>query len=288
MLKYSVLVLILIALPVRAWWCTPHMIIAQIAKDNTHPKIVDYLEAKISNFSQMNNFPMSNNMVDIACWADDLKSQGLTAMKEWHFINLPYNPDNLTLPCMEQQNIVYEINQMSETIKRTYGTNLENDWIMMFSVANLIHFYGDIHQPLHDTELYSHQFPNGDKGGTKFHVHVDNTTMKLHFVWDSACRQYMNELQRPLNQHWRNQIKNTSTWLQNTYHFSEQQKKEHNMTTVSLESYNDAVQYAYVNGTLKNDTTLTSEYMNNCLTVANKQITLAGLRLANQLNYLFA
>jgi hypothetical protein len=49
----------------------------------------------------------------------------------------------------------------------------------------VIHFVGDLHQPLHDED-------NGDKGGNMRHVifrgHPDN----LHWVWDTGLLQHIN------------------------------------------------------------------------------------------------
>jgi hypothetical protein len=51
----------------------------------------------------------------------------------------------------------------------------------------LIHVIGDIHQPLHASELFNDGlFVNGDQGGNLFKIkykdHIDN----LHKLWDSG------------------------------------------------------------------------------------------------------
>ena len=34
----------------------------------------------------------------------------------------------------------------------------------------LIHYVGDLHQPLHATSRYTESHPNGDRGGNDFHL----------------------------------------------------------------------------------------------------------------------
>jgi hypothetical protein len=55
-------------------------------------------------------------------------------------------------------------------------------------LRNLIHWIGDIHQPLHTVERYSEQTPDGDWGGNKFPIkHYPGKSKiwnNLHFIWD--------------------------------------------------------------------------------------------------------
>ena len=51
----------------------------------------------------------------------------------------------------------------------------------------LLHIVGDIHQPLHVSEFYSKQFPDGNAAGTQEYVMdpVNEMPMPLHLLWDS-------------------------------------------------------------------------------------------------------
>jgi len=51
----------------------------------------------------------------------------------------------------------------------------------------LLHLVGDIHQPLHVSDLFSKQFPAGNAAGTQEYVMdpVNNKPMPLHMLWDS-------------------------------------------------------------------------------------------------------
>ena len=51
-----------------------------------------------------NSYPKANGYDQTACWADDLKSDGVMANEDWHFATFPYinsaisdNLDNLEM-----------------------------------------------------------------------------------------------------------------------------------------------------------------------------------------------
>jgi hypothetical protein len=50
----------------------------------------------------------------------------------------------------------------------------------------ILHIAGDLHQPLHNTALFSRAlFPEGDRGGNLIKVQQGRETRTLHYVWDS-------------------------------------------------------------------------------------------------------
>ena len=61
----------------------------------------------------------------------------------------------------------------------------------------LIHYLGDIHQPLHCSTRVDPDFPHGDRGGNdfplKYHYSVDN----LHSLWDAVMYEYHDSMKLP-------------------------------------------------------------------------------------------
>eukprot|EP00331_Platyophrya_macrostoma_P009957 CAMPEP_0176425022 /NCGR_PEP_ID=MMETSP0127-20121128/11166_1 /TAXON_ID=938130 /ORGANISM="Platyophrya macrostoma, Strain WH" /LENGTH=301 /DNA_ID=CAMNT_0017806153 /DNA_START=132 /DNA_END=1037 /DNA_ORIENTATION=- len=242
------------------------------------------VESIAEDLSSSGPFPKSPDFVQMACWADDLKSFGLEAMEGWHFINQVYDPTNYPVARwpIQDENVEVLIRQLDSTVKKM---NRSPAWDLNFALANLVHFYGDIHQPLHATELFSQQYPDGDRGGNAQNVTVDGTQTVLHFVWDAICWEYSAELSRPLSSSNLAIVQNFGTYLMNTYSFTSSQKSEFNSTVMALESYNDAIQYAYP-GTYSG-MTISAAYLARCKPVAEARVALAGYRLASELNYLF-
>jgi hypothetical protein len=50
----------------------------------------------------------------------------------------------------------------------------------------VFHLIGDAHQPLHVTQLFTTQFPKGDRGGNKFLIRAKEgaSSITLHQYWD--------------------------------------------------------------------------------------------------------
>lgn len=61
-----------------------------------------------------------------------------------------------------------------------------------FALRLLIHYIGDIHQPLHASSRVNPQYPKGDAGGNFFKVPTKNTAKNLHSVWDAGVYSYSN------------------------------------------------------------------------------------------------
>ena len=59
-----------------------------------------------------------------------------------------------------------------------------------FGLRMLIHYIGDIHQPLHCTARVDKEFPQGDRGGNLFNLPNHLSIGDLHAVWDSVLYQY--------------------------------------------------------------------------------------------------
>lgn len=61
----------------------------------------------------------------------------------------------------------------------------------------LIHYYGDVHQPLHTSDRYTKEYPNGDKGGNMFTLKGHYKANELHAVWDNVIYTYYTNPKRP-------------------------------------------------------------------------------------------
>lgn len=67
------------------------------------------------------------------------------------------------------------------------------------SMRLLIHYVGDVHQPLHATTRVNKQYPEGDKGGNLVHLPEKDGAKNLHAVWDSVIYEYTGRSELPLS-----------------------------------------------------------------------------------------
>ena len=82
------------------------------------------------------------------------------------------------------------VGQAMEALALSYGmisnpesTPTERAWALCW----LMHVLGDVHQPMHVSDLFSKDFPAGNMAGTMGYVMdpVSNTPITLHILWDS-------------------------------------------------------------------------------------------------------
>ena len=61
-----------------------------------------------------------------------------------------------------------------------------------YAIRLLIHYLGDIHQPLHSMSRVNAAYPAGDRGGNDFPLPTKSSIKELHAVWDSVVYEFPN------------------------------------------------------------------------------------------------
>ncbi|AYU81445.1 3'-nucleotidase/nuclease precursor, putative [Leishmania donovani] len=274
------------ALPVSAWWSKGHMSVALIAKRHMGASLVEKAElaAKVLSFS--GPYPKSPDMVQTAPWADDIKTIGLKTLSTWHYITTPYYTDEdftLDVSPVQTVNVASVIPMLQTAIEKPAA----NSDVIVQSLALLLHFMGDIHQPLHNVNLFSNQYPESDLGGNKQLVVIDSkgTKMLLHAYWDSMAEGKSGEdVPRPLSEADYDDLNNFADYLEATYAstLTDKEKNLVDTTEISKETFDLALKYAYPGA--DNGATLSDEYKTNAKKISERQVLLAGYRLAKMLN----
>jgi hypothetical protein len=172
-----------LALPVEhafAWGQEGHSIVAEIAEHRldkvTLEKIRLLLKTEIPSATDDTRVSLGS----IASWADDYRAQH-DESRNWHFVNIPferatYDPQVDCKPDARYGNcIINAIERSRATLADCSKTSPERVQALKF----IVHFIGDVHQPLHDTERY------GDHGGNDVVVTFFGKSLKLHAIWDT-------------------------------------------------------------------------------------------------------
>lgn len=125
-----------------------------------------------------------------------------------------------------------------QTIMKHVATEKEANSL---ALRLLIHYYGDLHQPLHNVGRYTKEFPNGDKGGNAFELKNHYSANELHAVWDNVIYTYHVNPKRPFS---------TATWsdfgavasdLVGQYTFTKSEIQTTDYKAIGQESYKIAV-----------------------------------------------
>lgn len=155
----------LITSQVFAWGGDGHKIVAQIAEDKLLPKTKTAVLALTEG----------KTLADVANWADTVKtSSQWSYTKPWHFVDIPDEGDYENMP-HDENDIVYAITEVISVLKSRTATPMEKKFALNF----LVHFVGDIHQPLHVGRPEDH-------GGNSIKVVFQGKNTNLHALWDSG------------------------------------------------------------------------------------------------------
>lgn len=126
----------------------------------------------------------SRDFVNAAHWADDLKGiKDFNPFKELHFKDVFFSEDGSQLPPEATPNIVTALTQHVETLKTSTDDNARAQ-----ALRFIIHFLGDIHQPLHCAARVTNG--KGDQGGNLVKVTV---AKNLHSFWDGGLGTFPKE-----------------------------------------------------------------------------------------------
>src|SRR5690349_23697914 len=123
-----------------------------------------------------------------ARWADDIRTRDKAESRlPWHYIDFPFKPEgepaNIRALQPPQENILTAIAENTQ-ILRTGSDPVRRG----VALAWLFHLIGDIHQPLHAIQLFSREYPNGDRGGieTCVRASLNGAPIELHRLWDGV------------------------------------------------------------------------------------------------------
>jgi len=202
----------------------------------------------------------------------------------WHFDDIPFSTDGTPLEDPAQPNAVTQIRALSAALASPTTT----DEIKSYDLAWLLHLVGDIHQPLHATARFTLQSKHGDSGGNavilcpRRGMACSQRFNSLHAFWDDALGTGDSALgalrmaclkSATAGSHCLPQaspeavtVDDPGTWAQESFQLSR------------------SVVYRRPIGSGKGPYYLTQSYRTKVGSTAEKQVALAGARLAKLLN----
>src|SRR5215468_9712687 len=234
MLGFLVLLaLVLLPLPASAWNIPGHMLSGAIAYQvlqqesaqtidkvkavlETHPWYANQWQARLQDV------PVADHglvlFMQVARWPDDIRSNDKQQHRAlWHYINWPFKPDGQPPSVQTKEpEAVNILTAMAENQRTLVNDN--DPKRKAIALAWLFHLVGDIHQPLHAVQLFTADYPQGDRGGNQICVRVTQTgqPMDLHRFWDAVITSSSN-LTR---------LRNEATALRNRQEFQRSQLTE--------------------------------------------------------------
>ena len=262
-----------------AWIDTGHMIVAAIAYKHLKPSV----RAKCDALLKIGGDARSQDFYGAASWADDTKTR---ENGPWHYIDFYFRADGQPAANKpDAENVLWAIDKFSKELSDKSTPDAEKADALRY----LLHFVGDIHQPLHATSRESDAMPKGDAGGNRFKIGpvegIRSTHPNLHLLWDFACTYYVS-VPRPLTAEGKAQIDGYAKQITGDFpKRSLQNAKDLNPSDWAQESFGLAKSVVY---SLDEGTSPSPEYLAKGKKVCEERLALAGYRLAELLNKLLS
>ena len=169
----SVLASFLVAIPAGptpsgaetgAWYDIGHRLIVRIAELRLAPHTVEAVREILAG----------QDLAEASLWADQIRGERRETAA-LHFVNIPLQADAYVpaRDCPGELCVIAEIQRDERVVADSTASLPQRAEALRF----LIHFIGDLHQPLHVSN-------NGDKGGNLRPVTLLGNSYNLHQVWD--------------------------------------------------------------------------------------------------------
>jgi hypothetical protein len=155
--------------PAHAWGALGHRLVARLAESDLSPKA----RAEVARLLRGETDP---TLAGVANWADDLRDEpgfGRTTSR-WHYVNIPeqHCRYDARRDCADGKCIVDAIQRQRAIL----ADRSQPDEARARALKFLVHFVGDIHQPLHTIAA--------GRGGNDIQINLDGKGSNLHSLWD--------------------------------------------------------------------------------------------------------
>ena len=209
---------------------------------------------------------------------------------KWHYTDQPFKPagqpESVKTSPPDEENIMTAYEKNLAVLKNASETPQNR----AIAICWILHLIGDIHQPCHTTALFTTEYPEGDKGGNLVFIKTgpDAAAMKLHWFWDDLVLEN-EDLDAAISR---------ASELQKRPAFARSQLTELDLES-SFEKWRDAsvklaVDVVYCNGKMTGSPSkesapvLSEDYILTAKATGERQIVLAGLRMADVMERSFS
>ena len=156
----------------ETWGSTGHRVIGAVAQKHLTSKAAQQVNTLLGGMS----------LAFVSTYADEIRSDNrYDHLAPWHYVNMDQNTRYSESDKNPKGDIVTAIQTCIETLKTP--TSSQED--KAFYLKLLVHFIGDVHQPLHTGR-------KEDKGGNSIDLFWFGKRTNLHRLWDTNLIEHYN------------------------------------------------------------------------------------------------
>jgi len=281
-----ILVLMLsLAVPTPAWWEVGHRTVARLAAERLTPQARSRVATLLGVPDDTSS--VADALAAASTWADEVK--GPTKTGTWHYIDLTLQDkkSDFAKRCENDDCVTARIRLFREQLA---GSRKDPKWSDVEALKFVVHFVGDLEQPLHATS-------DADQGGNceRLDPAID-TAHNLHALWDGGMLKeltdddralvaqldvYANGLSRSQRKHWAKG--DEMKWAWESHELGE--KVIYKRLNIPLEAEVFPSNCDAAPAEIQSfKTAIDKDYIAEMQPVIREQLTKGGLRLAAVLN----
>ena len=295
--------------PTRAWGCKGHETVALIAEKHLSPEAKEFVFTLLKenpvdpNLKRYCGSAVNDPMGDASTWADDIRNERHNG--PWHYIDIPRGTTrsadggDLAPYCGDAGCVTEALTAQIAILKDKSAASAKRTEALRY----IIHFVGDLHQPLHSTT-------NDDQGGNcvplkyfrrKPQEHNHGYSPNLHNVWDSAIlerdaegadsHEYaarLDETYASSIEQWQKAGIHIDDWIWESHDYAEKNVYGPLTPKVAVEQPQPVHACTDDNNIgarlLDEHITVAQRYQDQAAPIVERQLTIAGIRLAAILN----
>ena len=247
----------------RAWGPRAHRIASRVAESRLTPAAKAGVRALLHD---------GDTIVSEAGWADNEGHDAVPGSASWHFVNVPISAVHYDdRYCPAGVCVVAKIKHFRKVLADRRAPKVERARALLF----LVHLVEDVHNPLHVGD-------NRDRGGNLTQVQFAGGATNLHRLWDSGM----------IEEHSRDERAWTESVERLITPEAAAQWSKGDVESWADESLQEAKKaYHFPPGSdrpAESGVRLGRDYSDAALPVIRLRLAKAGVRLANELNALFA
>lgn len=251
------LALFIIPLQSNAWGLLGHRVVGQIAESYLTPQARKAVKEILGDSS----------LAIVANWADFIKSDtSYRYLSSWHYLDFKDSLSFADIKKILVNDTTANVYNKTQWIIRELKNKKLPKSKQKFYLMLLIHFVGDMHQPLHHGN-------ETDQGGNKIKLQWFGENTNLHSVWDSKMIE--------------DQQLSYTEYAAAINHVTAAQKAQWQKQPMSEWIYESYLVSRDIYKKTPADSKLGYTYIYNWLAIANKQMLKGGVRLAGVLNEIF-
>jgi nuclease S1 len=239
--------------PAMAWGPAGHQAVAQVAASRLTPDVQKQVAMLLGG----------QTLPDVAVWADDVRETTHRHTTPWHFTNIPVTSSGYSSArdCRQGNCVVAVIGRQEAVLRDPTRGRLQRSEALKF----LVHFLGDIHQPLHAGDAE-------DRGGNERRIVQIGNAVNLHAAWDSGILQSNKRTTATI-------VAAANAWLK-----TQQEPVIARGSAIDWANESHRISRDVVYAQVRGDNAIVGAEQQQALRIIDERVARAGVRLAAVLN----